>query len=105
MVESVAEFRGQVANGFFDFAKAGGRLPLGEALDKLLSIVVGALSKLSLKELDQDTKVAIARYVDEAYDKFIRPIDLPYVPNFAEQAVDDVLNMALNAAVAALLGL
>lgn len=103
--EKMVGFKGSVDAGFASLASETDRKPLGVALDRLIAVVVQALNQLDLSKLDEATKVAIAKYVDQMYDTHIRPIDLPYVPNFVEPSVDDALNMALNAVVAKLLGL
>ena len=54
-----------------------------------------------LQELGIDSVDEIVEAAEELFDRFIRPIDLPGIPNFIEPAVDRALKSAISAAIRA----
>lgn len=80
------------------------RLRLGDLLERLITIVKELISQLDLSKLSDEQKQAILKAIETGYNTYIRPLDIPYVPNIVEPWLDEVVFKALMEASKKLLG-
>lgn len=80
------------------------RLRLGDLLERLITIVKELVSQLDLSKLSEEQKQAILKAIETGYNTYIRPLDIPYVPNIVEPWLDEVVFKALMEASKKLLG-
>lgn len=63
-------------------------LAAGSLLDKVKSWLASIVGPLP-------SKADVLKFVGEAYDDYVAPLDLPGVPNFIEPRVDAMLRVAV----------
>ena len=67
----------------------------GDIADRLRQVFAGVIRDLLKDGLTPEQKQAILDGCKQFYDSVIRPIDIPYIPSFAEAMVDDWIWMAV----------
>lgn len=80
------------------------RLRLGDLLERLITIVKDLVAQLDLSKLSDKQKQEILKAIESGYNTYIRPLDIPYIPNVVEPWVDEIVFNALMQASKKLLG-
>lgn len=100
--QQFGQFEFSLSSQFQAFDKE--RLRLGDLLERLITIVKELISQLDLSKLSDEQKQAILKAIETGYNTYIRPLDIPYVPNIVEPWLDEVVFKALMEASKKLLG-
>jgi len=74
---------------------AGYRVDVGSFLNNVLKAILPILSGLDIRSLSPETKAMILGLIESSYNRLLRPLDIPYVPNLIENRVDDAILVAL----------
>lgn len=100
--QQFGQFEFGLASQFQAFDKE--RLRLGDLLERLITIVKDLVAQLDLSKLSDEQKQAILKAIEGGYNTYIRPLDIPYIPNVVEPWVDEIVFNALMQASKKLLG-
>ena len=68
---------------------------VGSFLNSVLNAILPILSGLDIRSLPLETKAMILGLIESSYNRLLRPLDIPYVPNLIENRVDDAILVAL----------
>ena len=71
----------------------------GAAADSIRQMVAEFLRTLDISQFSDEQRKSICNSIKLFYDQFIRPIDLPYVPNVVEAMVDDWIWMSVESLI------
>ena len=82
----------------------GQRLRAGELIQRLVEAVKSLLDALDLSNLTPEQKQAILKSIEVAYNTYIKPLDIPYVPNVIEPWVDELVLKTVLEATKKMLG-
>lgn len=61
----------------------------GQLLDFLRNTIADLLDDLDMSDLPLEVRQQIHAGIKKAYDQFLRPIDIPYIPAIAESVLED----------------
>lgn len=91
MVEATSEFKSQYIARCEAAAAAGSHIGIRELLAWAWD-----LAKSLVVNLD---RIEVKGVILEAYDKYVAPYDLPYIPNLLEPSVDRAIRAAIEAGI------
>lgn len=100
--QQIGQFEFGLASQFASFGKE--RMRLGEMLERLIVIVKELVSQLDLSKLSDEQKQAILAAIETGFNTYIRPLNIPQIPDIIEPWLDEVVFQALMTAAKKILG-